>query len=455
MMNSTKNKGSVLLLGISLSLIIGAILSWNLFKGDRSFFLTGATSHGHYQIELACNACHTSAFPDKTQMQQACESCHANALERVSDSHPKSKFTDPRNSELLAKLDARYCVTCHSEHKPEITRKAGVTLASDFCFDCHQKTVEERASHAGFAFDSCANSGCHNFHDNSMLYEKFVRSHLREPNVLDNPMQPALTGVKQWLKQHKTKQLPDAAVASIIPVDEPAIAEKSALWQVSIHARTEVNCDSCHQQESKKVGDFRVVDQAKVCGECHEKQLDAFKQSQHGMRLSQKLTPMTTAQARLPLDHQQDRQLDCSSCHEPHQLDLRRAAVDACLQCHQDEHSQAYKQSKHYQLWQNEMSGEDGVGRGVSCATCHLPRIKKGKNVSVMHNQNFNLRPASKMLRNVCMNCHGLGFSLAALADPELLQNNFSAAPSVEHQTMVLVEERLQQSLKGNTTEEK
>lgn len=34
------------------------------------------------------------------------------------------------------------------------------------------------------------------------------------------------------------------------------------------------------------------------------------------------------------------------------------------------------------------------------------------------------------MIREVCMNCHGLGFSIDALADPKLIANNFQGRPS-------------------------
>jgi hypothetical protein len=35
------------------------------------------------------------------------------------------------------------------------------------------------------------------------------------------------------------------------------------------------------------------------------------------------------------------------------------------------------------------------------------------------------------MLRDVCLRCHGLAFSLDALADRALIDNNFSGAPGV------------------------
>ena len=109
-------------------------------------------------------------------------------------------------------------------------------------------------------------------------------------------------------------------------------------------------------------------------------------------------------------------------------------------------HSKAYLGSPHHQLWQKEVAGELPAGAGVSCASCHLPRLAVKESgierILVMHNQNTNLRPNSKMIRSVCMNCHGLGFSLNALADPALILNNYSNSPTKEVDTLEMVRER-------------
>ena len=53
------------------------------------------------------------------------------------------------------------------------------------------------------------------------------------------------------------------------------------------------------------------------------------------------------------------------------------------------------------------------------------------KRVLVQHNQNATLRPNDKMLRGACLNCHGLAFSLDALADAALVERNFAGRPAV------------------------
>jgi hypothetical protein len=154
---------------------------------------------------------------------------------------------------------------------------------------------------------------------------------------------------------------------------------------------------------------------------------------------------MNTAEARLTMKNNLHKEVTCSSCHDPHSLDTEKASVDACLTCHQDEHSINYKDSPHFNLWQKELSNELSKGSGVTCASCHLPRIKKGKKVTVDHNQSAYVRPSNKMLRKVCMNCHGLEFSLSALIDQNLIKNNFNGSPSTSLKTIELLEQRLKQ----------
>ena len=60
-----------------------------------------------------------------------------------------------------------------------------------------------------------------------------------------------------------------------------------------------------------------------------------------------------------------------------------------------------------------------------------MPRVEEGGKVHVQHNQNYNLRPNEKMIRSVCMSCHGLEFSLNSLADSLLIEKCFQGQPTV------------------------
>jgi hypothetical protein len=162
------------------------------------------------------------------------------------------------------------------------------------------------------------------------------------------------------------------------------------------------------------------------------------------MRLAAGLAPMSVGEARLPMrEDASHKTLRCNSCHAAHSDDVEQAAVQACLGCHNDTHTLAYEDSPHHRAWLKELQGEAPAGSGVSCATCHMPRIEFDINdwvtrVMVDHNQNANLSPNSKMIRTSCMQCHGLEFSIDALADRELIRKNFTGKPSVHVETMDL-----------------
>ena len=139
------------------------------------------------------------------------------------------------------------------------------------------------------------------------------------------------------------------------------------------------------------------------------------------------------------------------SCHAAHRFDTRKAAVEGCLSCHDDEHSLAYEQSPHARLWQQELTGEIGKGQGVSCASCHMPRVNYDVNewmsrVMVDHNQNASLSPNSKMIRPACLHCHGLEFSINALSDTKLIRNNFAGQPAFRTDSMRLAEEDMKRA---------
>jgi Cytochrome c3 len=476
-----------------------------LGKGDKLAHLPGETSHGHHQIEVACEQCHT---PFGGVKNDACSRCHGASLAAESDSHSDFKFADPRNAERSAGLDARSCVTCHREHVPERTR-AGVTVASDFCVKCHLDVIQERPSHKEFAHESCGNSGCHNFHDNRALYEDFLVKHLHEPEQLATARVP--------LRDSSTAPEPAGAIpigdggaptdgglaldsdggaavdrdggaldggaldggaldAGALDGGVPALAldaghgaskqltakdrdapaeagDDAALtadWEKTAHAAAGVSCRGCHQQNDPSSGASTwqtKIDRA-ACVSCHATEDAGFLAGLHGMRLAVKLPPMTPELAQLPMKAGTKHEpLGCNSCHRAHTYDTAFAAVESCLGCHDDEHTLAYKASRHFRLWELEQSGQGAKGTGVSCATCHLPREvhKEGGKavVSVQHNQNANLRPNDKMIRSVCASCHGLGFSMDALADPEMLRRNFNGRPGRHVTSLEMAEKRL------------
>ncbi len=182
---------AIVLVWAAATLVLAGYLALELTGEDRRLFLPGRTTDGHHQIELACDSCHS---PFGGVRQQACLDCHEEELEAAEDSHGDRKFADPRNAADLERLDARRCVTCHTEHRLDITGAMGLTLPADFCLHCHAEVGEERPSHQGFGFDTCASGGCHKYHDNRSLYEDFLARHGRDPVAAVRGLLPPRSG---------------------------------------------------------------------------------------------------------------------------------------------------------------------------------------------------------------------------------------------------------------------
>ncbi len=417
-----------------------------LMAEGRLMLLPGHTTHAHHQITLACESCHTDAFGGGELIQEACLSCHAEELEIADDSHPASKFDDPSNVQRLETLDAQQCITCHVEHKPDITNPMGVTLPQDFCAHCHSGEDEMPPDHKDFAFGGCTEAGCHNYHDNRALYEDFLVKHSTKPWLLDERQVPARAFVEaatEMVMPYPMDQYPLAPLSAAqqdAPTNMSVDPKIHADWLASSHAKNGVNCSACHvnndpETAGELLGKWVEKPDHTGCQSCHDKEIKGFLAGKHGSPLALGLAPMTPDKARLPMKPDvHDKALNCSTCHDSHAPDTRKAAVESCMSCHNDSHTLAYKASPHFKLWQDEIAGKAPAGSGVTCATCHMPRVdmdtEEGSRIAVQHNQNDTLRPNEKMIRPVCMSCHGLNFSIDALADTALIQKNFNGKPS-------------------------
>lgn len=407
------------------------------FSDDKTVFMPGEVTHGHHQIEMVCEACHSENWSDQDTLQKACVNCHDEELEEAHDSHPKSKFTDPRNADRLEKIDARFCIACHVEHKSEVHTGMGVTLQEDFCFRCHEDIAEDRESHKGLGFETCASSGCHNFHDNKALYEDYLLAHANEPDHKSSDWVSMIKNVHMNKKanQNESKVLDQSGAD--MPESLNADSDLIEKWAKSAHAYGGINCSECHNTQDSGWKDAVAIED---CESCHKEQATGFKTGKHGMRFAvfkeerDSIQFMSPSLARIPMKVDSfDEELTCNTCHKAHDYLMEEAAVESCIGCHDDQHTNAYKNSKHFELWRQEVSGELEKGAGVSCASCHMPKVfnKDHTEMHTQHNQNHNLRPNEKMIRSVCMNCHGLQFSLNALADQDLILNNFSSASKV------------------------
>jgi predicted CXXCH cytochrome family protein len=395
-------------------LVVSLYYGVGLSSSDKRAFMPDKVSYSHHQIELACNSCHGAAFADKADIEKRCHNCHTGELQTFEDAHGTRKFGDPRNAKWLQALDAKHCLSCHQEHVPEQTHEMLVSQPRDFCVACHADVGQDQPNHRGIDPQTCTNAGCHHYHDVRALNEDFVAAHLNEP---DN--RPVMRRMDRT-KLVKKRLTPDRVA------DKPG--DIAAQWAASSHANGHANCSDCHDKQSNSW----TVDLA-VCKNCHEEPFTQWGQGHHGMKFATMGKTTTVSDSALPMQEKaHDKSMNCNSCHQPHRYDTITAEAESCLGCHADKHSLAWKQSKHAELWRKDPNA------GASCATCHMPRIwdKEKGNATVMHNISAMMRPQEKMLRPVCMSCHGYGFSLRALSDSVLIESNFSGKPAPSHQTL-------------------
>ena len=449
------------MLWIAMVLIFMTVLTYKMLNSDdKTLFMPGELTGGHHQIGVACNACHVDSFTDKESMQEACMDCHGDQRKKPFDSHPRAKFTDPRNADRLQNIDALHCVTCHQEHKPEITQKTGLTQPIDFCVHCHSDIGKDRPSHKGMGFDTCASAGCHNYHNNRSLYTDYLVKHMHEPALLEKQQVPEkeFLSVIDEIITYPHDRYP---VKPLVLEDNDAPLKNNNSddikhdWLTTAHAKAGANCSACHLvlKEGEEKPQWNDKPDHTACAQCHDVEVKHFMQGKHGMRLKQGLSAMSPSMARLPMKKDAlDKQIGCNSCHIAHKYELDTASVDSCLSCHDDDHSLAYKASPHYDLIKKEKSGELPNGSGVSCATCHMPRVSVDVNdwlrrTVVQHNQNLNLVPNEKMIRTACIHCHGLGFTIDSLADKDLIKNNFNGKPSVHIESIDMAEKDNQRYL--------
>lgn len=228
------------------------------------------------------------------------------------------------------------------------------------------------------------------------------------------------------------------AEAQASNISQSQLQEIEQQWQGSAHALAEVNCSSCHQNEATK----EVVAKPGVesCRSCHENSVDTFLLGKHGIRTLEKMSPLTPAMAHIPMkDSAKQLEVNCNSCHNVHSVNTAVAATDSCLTCHNDKHSLNYKDSPHAKMVSNLNELPRPNEGAVTCATCHLPRVKVGKTVMVNHNNTYNLLPRDRMVKEVCLNCHGLEHAYNSIFDDEIVEINFARMPTQKMETFDLV----------------
>ena len=71
----------------------------------------------------------------------------------------------------------------------------------------------------------------------------------------------------------------------------------------------------------------------------------------------------------------------------------------------------------------------------------------------VNHNNTFTLLPRDRMVKEVCMNCHGMEFAYNSIFDDDLVESNFARPPTLSMDTLKMVR-ALETQRSGDSTAE-
>lgn len=226
--------------------------------------------------------------------------------------------------------------------------------------------------------------------------------------------------------------------AIAVKVTNEELTNINQLWENSVHALADVNCSSCHLESETKA--FIAKPNHESCRSCHQVPVETFLLGKHGIRLGEDLSPLTPKMAALPMKESAfDKQMNCNACHNVHSVNTFQAAVDSCLSCHNDTHSLNYKNSRHYELFASQGILPRPNNESVTCAACHLARQEYEGEIHVNHNNTYNLLPRDRMVKDVCINCHGMAYSYNSIFDNELVENNFARPPNLELETIEMI----------------
>jgi len=259
--------------------------------------------------------------------------------------------------------------------------------------------------------------------------------------------------MRSWVMGWVVLLLWSGIASTALAVDSAQLQNINQNWQQSAHALADVNCSSCHQDKSTKAVIQRPTQES--CQSCHEVAVDTFLLGKHGIRLLEGQTALTPALAHLPMQAAaHNKQMNCNACHDVHSVKTLPASVDSCLTCHKDTHSLNYKNSKHAQLLREEGALPRPSTVSTTCATCHLPRqTTESGTVVVNHNNTFTLLPRDRMVKEVCMNCHGMEFAYNSIFDDDLVESNFARPPTLSMDTLKMVR-ALETQRSGDSTAE-
>lgn len=347
---------------------------------------------GHRAFSTACQACHA---PWAGPQDARCLGCHGRFA--AQGPHALQPRARPAKAAVPASLNNAGCVTCHREHRSADVN--GYTGPARLCVECHP-AGRLNPLHKGYQPESCALASCHSYHANLPSQAARDTERMLSASMIVARAAPA------EVKDREPAASFEAMYASAFYRNNPAVA---AQYVISPHNGA-VTCDGCHRAS----GDFEPRPPLTVCRRCHERQGSTYFEGLHGAGFRFASGAPDGA--------------PCGACHDGHAASLKESRRGACLRCHVAEHTAAYEKSGHSRYLTDPALFNKPM-TGVDCAGCHLPRRAEFEGATD-HNETLAASSRELMASVVCARCHGVGFALAALYQPDGARSSFIHSPS-------------------------
>lgn len=373
------------------------------FKGAATtLFLHAPLSSAHARLEADCQACHE---PWNGATSEKCLSCHKRNL--AHDTHSKERLINPVKAKPVDRLKEASCIECHREHQP--VKASGYTGPEGLCAKCHPPESLPPGRHFSGEKGSCQKAGCHRYHTNITYREIAYGNRLRflQTSKIIAKKEPAP------YKKLDINELERMRKDSFYSV-KPAVTSR---YEISRHSGGEATCGSCHKSEN---GSVELAPKVTVCLPCHKTETKTFLNGAHGAAERSHNTGAF-------FGHETGERVTCGSCHDSHSLRLEDARIKACEKCHDSAHSKSYRGSGHYRYLSDPTFASKKL-TGVDCAGCHMPRLHETGGATD-HNESLSVSTKERMARTVCVQCHGLYFSLSSLYNDIIVTSNFTYSP--------------------------
>ena len=195
-------------------------------------------------------------------------------------------------------------------------------------------------------------------------------------------------------------------------------------WVNSKHAKTGVDCITCHQNHEEARPKKSAVE-PQVCAQCHAEKFAQFQEGRHfiawdRMKEHRQYHSLPPPLQKAFCERCHNIQNKCNSCHTSHAFNPEEAREpESCKKCHTGlagPHDEMYASSLHGTIY----AAEKSLTRAPTCASCHMYKGTHNISFGIVYDSlgsavDKNGKPLSKeeqekirkqMVEGVCYQCH-------------------------------------------------